>query len=185
MSISTFYENKIFRFPCCRLLHYLLLWDLYWRNNRHFSTNLYWRNNKHFSTSQDRNHNSISSFFLLKKINFMGFHAVVLLKIFPFMYHYFCKSNIDKARIISFFRSNSAQIKIQFTLLKKNINYYCKSNIDEARRIYRQTGFRNPPPNFFRVDGQSQRAFPGWQGCISNAMITYRGNINFFAYLLR
>ena len=116
MSISTFYKNKIFLFPCCRLLHYLLMWDLYWRNNKHFSTNLTYIEETMSNSAQVKVEikSQFRLFFLLKKINFMGFYAVVLLEIFPFMYHYCCKSDIDKARMISFFRSTSSQIKIQF-----------------------------------------------------------------------
>ena len=63
----------------------------------------------------------------------MGFYAVVLLEIFPFMYHYYCKSDIDKARMISFFRSTSAQIKIQFP-------FFFKSSITTVRVILTKLG---------------------------------------------
>ena len=40
--------------------------------------------------------------FLKKKIKFLGFHGVVLVKTFPLMYQLLCRTDIDEAMVISF-----------------------------------------------------------------------------------
>ena len=76
---------------------------------------------QYFSTSQ----NSISTFYE-KKINFLGFRAVALVKTFPLMYQLKCRTDIDETRVNSTLRHKSKyKSKFNLDIFRKENLIFC------------------------------------------------------------
>ena len=106
-------KNQINRSPWCRTREHLSI-DVSITNVGLILTKLRWF--QLVVTSQNsKKKNS-------KKIELIGLHGVVLVKTFPLMYQlYWCRTDIDEAKVISALRQKS---KFEFrTFLKKKIKF--------------------------------------------------------------